>query len=159
MYTFFIYRKISSKKFPTKFEVLDRLIALTMLYGSSINMQSAQIQYFKSYKDNIPKPSKRLHGHPTSYSDDAEKEKHELEKSLRIMVRINIIKYFSQKLILKGQNSVALIGDVTQYLLKLIIDRRYVNIILEYGNLDLTMHIGLKHGHAVRENGRIQDVL
>jgi len=130
-----------------------------MLYGSSVNMQAAQIQYFKSYKYNIPKPSKRLHEHPISYSEDTEKEKQEFEKSLRKMVIINPIMYISKKLIRKGQNSVALIGDVMQFLLKLIMDKRYVNIILVFGNLDPIMPIGLKHGHAVRGNGRIQDVL
>jgi hypothetical protein len=90
---FFIYRKINTKKFPTKFEVLDKLIALTMLYGSSINMQAAQIQYFKAYKDNIPKPFKKLHEHPISYSENAEKEKQEYEKSFKKMVQYLMINY------------------------------------------------------------------
>jgi hypothetical protein len=84
---YYIYRKINTKKFPTKYDIIDRLIALVLLYGSSINMQAAQIQYLKSFKDNIPKPFKKVHEHPTTYSEEAEREKHEYEKLNKKMVK------------------------------------------------------------------------
>lgn len=88
---YFIYRKINTKRFPTKYEIIDRLIALALLYGSSINMQAAQIQYLKAYKDDFnSKPFKKIHEHPITYSEDAEKEKQEYEKTNKKLVLISI---------------------------------------------------------------------
>jgi hypothetical protein len=84
---YFIYRKINTKKFPTKFEIIDRLITLALLYGSSINMQAAQIQFIKANLDSFnSKPFKKLHEHPLTYSEDAEREKQDNEKSNKKMV-------------------------------------------------------------------------
>ena len=101
---YFIYRKINTKKFPTKYDIIDILIALTMLYGSSVNMQAAQIQFLRAYKTNFAKPFKYVHDHPITYSDDAEREKQEIEKSSKKAVYLIHLNNIRQNWIQKEQN-------------------------------------------------------
>ena len=70
---YFLYKKNKAGKFPTGTEIVDKLVALAMIYGSSINMESAQLQYLKG--DKIGKKSKFFHEYPCEYSEMAEKVK------------------------------------------------------------------------------------
>jgi len=72
---YFLYSKKFTRKFPTKREVVDKLITLSMLYGSSCNMEAAQAQYIKAYSSYLPKQSPAMHEHPANLSEEAEKEK------------------------------------------------------------------------------------
>lgn len=72
---YFIYTKKFTRKFPSKNEIVDKLVTLSMLYGSSCNMESAQAQYIKAYSSYLPKQSPSMHEHPATLSEEAEKEK------------------------------------------------------------------------------------
>ena len=48
------------KKQENDFEISDKLIALSMLYGGSINMELTQSSFLNANKSNI-KPSKHMH--------------------------------------------------------------------------------------------------
>jgi hypothetical protein len=78
---YFIYRKMNSKKFPKDKDITDKLIALSMLYGSSINMQATQTQWYKSYISTIPKKNSDAHDFPHDLPEEAEKERIALENS------------------------------------------------------------------------------
>ena len=72
---FYLFSKKLAKRFPTKNEILDKLITLSILYGSSCNMESAQAQYIKAYTSYLPKQNPLMHEHPTTLSEEGEKEK------------------------------------------------------------------------------------
>jgi hypothetical protein len=59
-----------------------------MLYGSSLNMEAAQSQYYKAYTATIPKQNPESHEHPCSLSEEAEKEKQSYENSKIVPVFI-----------------------------------------------------------------------
>jgi hypothetical protein len=84
---YWIFSKKLTKKFPTKTEILDKLITLSMLYGSSINMEVAQNQYIRAYSNILPKQNPDMHEHPCSLSADAEKEKASLNVEEKKAVR------------------------------------------------------------------------
>ena len=72
---YFLYSKKHTRKFPTKNEIVDKLVTLSMLYGSSCNMETAQAQYIKAYSSYLPKQSALMNEHPAALSAEAEKEK------------------------------------------------------------------------------------
>lgn len=72
---YWIFSKKLEKKFPTKTEILDKLITLSMLYGSSINMEAAQGQYIRAYSNYLPRQNPRMHEHPVDLTSEAEEEK------------------------------------------------------------------------------------
>ena len=72
---YFIYSKKTTRKFPTKNEIVDKLVTLSMLYGSSCNMEAAQAQYIKAYSAYLPKQSDLGHEHPATLCEEGEKEK------------------------------------------------------------------------------------
>jgi len=84
---YWIFSKKLAKKFPTKSEILDKLITLSMLYGSSINMEAAQNQYIKAYSHYLPRPSPNIHEHPGDLSPEAEEEKGKLNAEEKKVVR------------------------------------------------------------------------
>ena len=63
---FFIFKKQKYGRFPKINEVLDKLITLSIIYGGSVNMESAQKQFLK---DNFYKKSKFFHDLPANYSE------------------------------------------------------------------------------------------
>ncbi|MGL4947876.1 MAG: hypothetical protein ACRC42_00615, partial [Mycoplasma sp.] len=75
---FFIYKKSNSNKFPTTNEIWDKWIALSIVYGSSVNMERAQRQF--TIENTLSKPSKYYHEFPIDYSEDALKAKNEAFK-------------------------------------------------------------------------------
>ncbi len=78
---YFLYRKLNSKKFPNDKDITDKLVALSMIYGSSINMQAAQTQWYRAYYTNLPKKSPDAHEFPHDLPDEAEKERSAYENS------------------------------------------------------------------------------
>ncbi len=90
---FFIYRKINTKKFPTNREIGDKLIALSMLYGSSNNMEAAQNQFMKAYQEIYGKDYKDAHEFPLSLSEEGEKVKDNLDSLSKKQV-LKIFIYF-----------------------------------------------------------------
>ena len=85
---YWIFSKKIAKKFPAKNEILDKLITLSMLYGSSINMEAAQNQYIKAYSHYLPKQNPDMHEHPGDLSEVAEQEKANLHVEEKKVVKI-----------------------------------------------------------------------
>jgi hypothetical protein len=77
---------LNTKRFPKDYEITDRLVALSMLYGSSLNMEAAQSQYIKAYTNSIPRQNLDAHDHPCSLSEEAEKERQAYEQSKLVPV-------------------------------------------------------------------------
>lgn len=84
----FLYKKLDKGKFPTKEEILDQLIALCMLYGSSKNLEVAQKQFLKSNEGQFPIDKKTNHLHPMDMPEMAQKIKEENEKRNQKLVYI-----------------------------------------------------------------------
>jgi len=72
---YYLFQKNKEKRFPNKEEITDKLVALSMLYGSSNNINTTQIQYKKSYPELSRKPSMLLHEHPAKLSEQGQKIK------------------------------------------------------------------------------------
>lgn len=73
---YFLFKKSKMGRFPTNTEINDKLIALSMVYGSSQNMESAQMQFLKQNPQT--KKSLKFHDYPATLSDEAEKVKNKL---------------------------------------------------------------------------------
>jgi len=88
---FFLFRKIEAKRFPSNREIGDKLITLSMLYGDSNNMSTAQNQFIKSYPEVFSKLFKGSHEYPTSLSEEAEKAKENWEGRNKkiVIIRLN----------------------------------------------------------------------
>ncbi len=65
---YFIFKKQQVNKFPKINEIIDKLIALSIVYGGSINMESAQKQFLKE-NYGMFKKSIFFHGLPAEYSE------------------------------------------------------------------------------------------
>ena len=72
---YFLFKKKSENRFPTMEEISDKLVALSMIYGSSTNISQAQFQYKRAYLDSHIKVNKYKHGYPGSLTEGGEKEK------------------------------------------------------------------------------------
>lgn len=77
----FLFSKYKAKRFPNDFEISDKLIALSMLYGGSINMELTQSSFLNANKSNI-KPSKHMHDYPAILSNEGEIHLKQYEDSL-----------------------------------------------------------------------------
>lgn len=69
---YYIYSKRDTKKFPSTYDVVDKLITLAVIYGSSLNVESAQKNDLDECRIEI------THDHPASLSPEAEKVKTKL---------------------------------------------------------------------------------
>ena len=86
---YLIYSKYITNKFPTVNEILDKLITLVIMYGSSINLQKSQNDIKSSSKLNI------THEYPAELSEQAEKIKNKLlEKKPEIKIDEERTKFF-----------------------------------------------------------------
>ena len=86
---YLIYSKYLTNKFPTDYEILDKLITLVIMYGSSINLQKSQ--------NNIKSPSKLniTHEYPAELSEAGEKIKNKLlEKKPEFKIDEERTKFF-----------------------------------------------------------------
>ena len=66
-----VYCKHDTKQFPSVTDIVDKLICLSIMYGSSMNVEKAQ---YEDLKSDIIK-SKICHEHPVTLSEIAEKIK------------------------------------------------------------------------------------
>ena len=71
---YMVYCKRDTKQFPSVTDIVDKLICLSIMYGSSMNVEKAQYEDLKS--DTIK--SKICHEHPATLSEKAEKIKAEV---------------------------------------------------------------------------------
>ena len=74
---YFLYTKGYTKKFPTANEIVDKLICLVIMYGTTLNLEKAQINPFK------PEPLVRLnitHDFPAEMGETAEKIRQKIFK-------------------------------------------------------------------------------
>ena len=71
---YMIYSKRETKRFPSVHEVIDKLVCLSIMFGSSKDVEKAQSE---DIKDEIIK-SKIAHEHPATMSEKAEKIKQQL---------------------------------------------------------------------------------
>lgn len=75
-----VYCKHDTKQFPSVTDIVDKLICLSIMYGSSMNVEKAQYEDLKA--DMIK--SKICHEHPVTLSEKAEKIKQKvLTKNLK----------------------------------------------------------------------------
>lgn len=86
---YYLFSKRVSRKFPTKNDVIDKLVTLSLLYGSSTNIEAAQLQYIKAYESFLPKQNKDSHEHPINLSEEGEKAKASLNPEEKKKVRIS----------------------------------------------------------------------
>ena len=61
---YFIFRKSKAKRFPNTKEIIDYLIILSLLYGSSGKLGKAQEDFKNNYGYLIPRPSGFVHDNP-----------------------------------------------------------------------------------------------
>ena len=78
---YFLFKKNAKGRFPKITEITDKLVALSIVYGGSINMERAQKQFICENSEIIGKKSKFIHGHPTYYSDKADEIKNKYYNS------------------------------------------------------------------------------
>ena len=69
---YFIFRKSSVGRFPTKSEVLDHVICLVLIYGDSTSL--AADQEISKQKIRLPKPYRKNHGHPCDVPENVMKQ-------------------------------------------------------------------------------------
>lgn len=67
---YFLFKQRDYSRFPRNEEISDKLVALSMLYGSTTNISFAQKQYKNANRDD--QPSKNRHGYPAELSPEAE---------------------------------------------------------------------------------------
>ena len=72
---YFLFKKNARGRFPKITEITDKLVALSMVYGGSINMEKSQKQFSYENHEIIGKKSKFVHDHPAYYSEKAEEIK------------------------------------------------------------------------------------
>ena len=65
---YFLFKKRARGRFPRITELTDRLVALSMVYGGSINMEKAQVQFNTDNSAIIGKKSKFFHESPAILS-------------------------------------------------------------------------------------------
>ena len=78
---YFLFKKIARGRFPKITEITDKLVALSMVYGGSINMDKSQKQFISENHDILGKKSKFIHEHPAYYSDKADEIKNKYYNS------------------------------------------------------------------------------
>ena len=78
---YFLFKKIARGRFPKVTEITDKLVALSMVYGGSINMNKSQKQFLSENPEIIGKKSKFCHEHPAYYSDKADEIKNKYYNS------------------------------------------------------------------------------
>lgn len=78
-FRYFIFKLKDIKKFPSNTDILDSLVALSMLYGSSVNLEISQSSFMKEYK-GLFKPSKFLHENPAELTPEAEEHRRQKEQ-------------------------------------------------------------------------------
>ena len=78
---YFLFKKIARGRFPKIYEITDKLVALSMVYGGSINMEKSQKQFILENPEIIGKKSKFIHDHPCYYSDKADEIKNKYYNS------------------------------------------------------------------------------
>ena len=86
---YLIYSKYITNKFPTVNEILDKLITLVIMYGSSLNLEKSQNKIKSSSKLNI------THEYPAELSEPGEKIKNKLlEKKPEFKIDEERTKFF-----------------------------------------------------------------
>ena len=78
---YFLFKKNARGHFPKTTEITDKLVALAMVYGGSINMEKSQKQFAYENSEIIGKKSKFIHDHPAYYSEKAEEIKNKYYNS------------------------------------------------------------------------------
>ena len=78
---YFLFKKNARGRFPRITELTDKLVALSMVYGGSINMEKAQIQFNNENINIIGKKSKFMHESPAILSQKAEEIKNKYYNS------------------------------------------------------------------------------
>jgi len=74
---YYLFRKKNENRFPTTEEIADKLVALSMLYGSSTNIAQAQNQYKLAFNESTYQRQRNQdkHEYPACLTDGGEKEK------------------------------------------------------------------------------------
>lgn len=85
-FRYYIFKLKEMRRFPSSTDITDALVALSMLYGSSINLAISQQSFFKEY-GTIFKPSKIMHEGMIDVSPEA--EEHKKEKELMDQIRVS----------------------------------------------------------------------
>ena len=72
---YFLFKRNAKGRFPRITELTDRLVALSMVYGGSINMEKAQRQFISENASIIGKKSRYFHENPAILSAKGEEIK------------------------------------------------------------------------------------
>ena len=78
---YFLFKKNARGRFPRITELTDKLVALSMVYGGSISMEKAQVQFKIDNNAIIGKKSKYFHESPAILSQKAEEIKNKYYNS------------------------------------------------------------------------------
>ena len=78
---YFLFKKMAKGRFPKITEITDKLVALSMVYGGSINIEKSQHQFLLENTEIVGKKSKFNHDHPAYYSDKADEIKNKYYSS------------------------------------------------------------------------------
>ena len=93
---YLIYSKYITKKFPTVNDILDKLICLVIMYGSSLNLEKSQFASNNNASEiNTPRRLLITHEFPAEYSEKAEKIRlKRLEKKPELKIDEERTKFF-----------------------------------------------------------------
>ncbi len=84
---YFIFKKKMENRFPTNEDISDKLVALSMLYGSSTNISQAQNQYKKHCQEG--KKNRDKHEYPAVLTEGGEAVKNrKLEQPVRYSLKL-----------------------------------------------------------------------
>ena len=155
----FIYILKEFKSFPSNTDILDPLVAISMIYGSSINMELSQSSFLRENKD-LYTPSKYVHEGPAELSEDAKKHKEEKEyeiqrKEEKKKVDSDKTKYICCNAACNAVFTKGEMGDNKT-------GCTYHPGVFQFGSyhvIFLLRLIGQKYGHVVKNHGENQDVL
>jgi len=72
-----LFNKKEKKKFPSSYEITDKLIALSLLYGGSMNLEVRQTSFINN--EDLSVQSKDMHDYPCDIPAEAEEHKTQIE--------------------------------------------------------------------------------
>ena len=101
---YFLFKKNARGRFPRITELTDKLVALSMVYGGSINMEKAQSQFILENNSIIGKKSKYFHESPAVLTPKAEEIKNRYYNSksrLNSKIDMNTTKFIKIDIIIQ----------------------------------------------------------
>lgn len=92
---YFLYKQqnnLNVKKVPNTRDILDTLIILSMLYGTSKKLGDAQKDFKRNYSYLIPKPEPEMHEHPMDMPETVRKQSLIVKRAKALTDRVMVCK-------------------------------------------------------------------